>query len=183
MLCPAEMEAAPGTRIMHLQIINSDVVIAYSHFPRKAFLLHFTKVRGTPNDYARILEERASVNRAADLTMLQRTATPTRSYRNDALPAGAEVLTEANLEATNVEAYSDALRIVGQSRESITYEPIKWTPLSRPFFVRNKLMTGGVFLRFLCGAANEAAPPFRPWNRRSGRIPAEPYPPFQCLPV
>jgi len=58
---------------------------------------------------------------------------------------------------------------------------VKWTPLSRPFFARNKLMPGGV-LGLSLGAAMEARPlPFRPLNRRSGRIPAEPYPPFKCL--
>jgi hypothetical protein len=58
---------------------------------------------------------------------------------------------------------------------------LRWTPLSRPFFARNKLMPGGVFWGLSFGAASEAAPPFRPSNRRSGRIPAEPYPRFECF--
>jgi hypothetical protein len=58
---------------------------------------------------------------------------------------------------------------------------VKWTPWSRPFWARNKLMLGGV-LGLRLGAAMEARPlPFRPLNRRSGRIPAEPYPPFKSL--
>jgi len=55
--------------------------------------------------------------------------------------------------------------------------------LSRPFFAFIKLMLDGVFgFEFEFGAADEAAPlPFRPLHRRSGRIPAEPYPPCKCL--
>jgi hypothetical protein len=38
--------------------------------------------------------------------------------------------------------------------------------------------------QFSCGRLMKAArSPFRRWTRRSGRIPAEPYPPFQYLSV
>src|ERR1022692_3292505 len=69
---------------MRTKVINSEVVIAYSHCPRKAFLLHCTDDRGTPNDYARIIEKQATANRTAYLETLQRTATPTCSYKNEA---------------------------------------------------------------------------------------------------
>src|SRR5271166_2883047 len=109
---------------MRTQVIRAEVVSAYSHCPRKAFLLHCTEDRGTPNDYACILEKRASANRASYLATLQRTNMPTCSYNDRAISSGIEVLTEANLEAANVAGYCDALRIVGQrGGDPVAYEP------------------------------------------------------------
>ena len=108
---------------MHTKVIRAEGVIAYSHCPRKAFLLHCTEDRGTPNDYARILEERASANRESYLANLQRTNTSTCSYNDRAFSSSIEVLTEANLEAATVTAYCDALRIVGQRGDPVAYEP------------------------------------------------------------
>ena len=102
------------SRTAHTKFIHADVVSAYSHCPRKAFLLHCSEDRGTPNDYARMLEERASANRASYLATLQRTNTSTCPYNDTTLSSGIEVLTEANLEAANVKAYCDALRTVGR---------------------------------------------------------------------
>src|ERR1039458_2162857 len=111
------------SRTVHTKFIHAEVVIAYSHCPRKAFLLHCSEDRGTPNDYACILEERASANRASYLATLQRTNTSTCPYNDTTLSSGIEVLTEANLEAANVEAYCDALRIVGRRGAPVAYEP------------------------------------------------------------
>ena len=58
---------------MHTKVIRAEVVSAYSHCPRKAFLLYRTEDRGIPNDYARILEEITGANRASYLATLQRT--------------------------------------------------------------------------------------------------------------
>ncbi len=37
--------------------ITGDILVAAAHCPRKAFLLLCTKERGSPHDYARILQE------------------------------------------------------------------------------------------------------------------------------
>jgi predicted RecB family nuclease len=109
---------------MHTKVIQAEVVNAYSHCPRKAYLLHCTEDRGTPNEYASILEKRASAHRASYLAKLQRTGTPTCSYDDRPISSGSiEVLTEANLEAANVAAYCDALRIVNQRGRPVAYEP------------------------------------------------------------
>src|ERR1039458_5914074 len=47
----------------------------------------------------------------------------TRSYTDEAISSGIEILTEANLKAANVAAYCDALRIVGQRGDPVAYEP------------------------------------------------------------
>ena len=108
---------------MHTKVVRAEVVSAYSHCPRKAFLLHCTEDPDTPNDYACMLEERASANRASYFATLQRTNTSIRSYTDEAISSGIELLTEANLKAANVAAYCDALRIVGQRGKPVAYEP------------------------------------------------------------
>jgi len=61
---------------------------------------------------------------------------------------------------------------------------LKWTPLSRPFFARNKLMFGRVVVWVFGWPQHQDHPlPFRRSARRSGRIPAEPYPPSEYLQV
>ena len=112
------------SRTIHTEVIRTEVVTAYSHCPRKAFLLHCTEDSGTPNDYVRILEERASANRASYLATLQQTNPSTCSYDDRAISSGIEVLTEANLEAADIEAYCDALRIVDQRGDPVAYEPM-----------------------------------------------------------
>ena len=92
------------SKTTHTKLIHAEVVSAYSHCPRKAYLLHCTEDRGTPNDYACILQERANANRASYLAALHRRNTSTGSYNNRAMSSGIEVLTEANLKAANVEA-------------------------------------------------------------------------------
>ena len=108
---------------MNTRVIRAEVVSAYSQCPRKAFLLHCTEDRGKPNDYACILAERTSANRASYLATLQRTNTSICSYGDEAISSGLEILTEANLKAANVAAYCDALRIVGQRGDPVAYEP------------------------------------------------------------
>jgi hypothetical protein len=108
---------------LHTKVIHAEVICAYSHCPRKAFLLHCTEDRRTPNDYAWILEKRASANRASYLATLQRTNTSTCPYNDRAIFSGIELFTEANLEAANIAAYCDALQIVGQRPNPVVYEP------------------------------------------------------------
>src|SRR5215472_13325966 len=40
------------------RIILAEVISAYSHCPRKAFLVHCSQERGTPHEYQGVLEER-----------------------------------------------------------------------------------------------------------------------------
>src|SRR5437773_224726 len=60
------MSTNPGNNI-----ILDEVVSAYSHCPRKAYLLHCTDERGTPQEYQCILEERTRVTKARYLASLR----------------------------------------------------------------------------------------------------------------
>ena len=111
------------SRTMHTKVIRAEVVSAYSHCPRKAFLIHCTEDRGAPNEYACMLEERASANRETYLATLRQTNPSTCSYNDGAISSGTDILTEANLEAADVAAYCDSLRILGQRGDPVAYEP------------------------------------------------------------
>jgi predicted RecB family nuclease len=107
--------------------ICAQVVAAYSHCPRKAFLLHCTEERGAPHEYLSVLEECANVSRTRFLTVLQKTSTRITSYGEGAISSGIDVLTETNLKAGDVEAYCDVLTKIGSTRRggynSAAYEP------------------------------------------------------------
>jgi hypothetical protein len=105
--------------------ICTEVVTAYSHCPRKAFLLHCTNERGAAQEYLQMLEECANVSRARHLAVLHQTST--RIIRigdraDRAISLGIDELTGANLKAGDLEAYCDVLTKVG-TRNSAAYEP------------------------------------------------------------
>ena len=60
--------------------ISNEVVAAYSHCPRKAFLLHCTEERGTPHEYLEMLEKCINGNRTQYWALLRETCAPIRSY-------------------------------------------------------------------------------------------------------
>src|SRR5216117_4164864 len=81
------------------KIIRAEIVCAYSHCPRKAFLLHCTEERGTPHEYAGIVEERTKVKKTRYLAALQQTSTSVCSYSDGGISSGIDVLMEAHLTA------------------------------------------------------------------------------------
>ena len=106
--------------------ISNEVVAAYSHCPRKAFLLHCTEERGTPHEYLEMLEECTNVSRSQYSALLHETCAPIRSYGDDPISSRVNVLTEANLKVGDLEAYCDTLTKVGTRRgrsNSTAYEP------------------------------------------------------------
>jgi predicted RecB family nuclease len=107
--------------------ICAQVVAAYSHCPRKAFLLHCTQERGIPHEYLDMLEECTNVSRTRYLAVLRQRSTQIGSYGDSDLSSGIDVLTEANLQAGDLEAYCDVLTMVGSTRRgkrnSAAYEP------------------------------------------------------------
>src|SRR6516165_5785753 len=97
-------------------IILAEVISAYSHCPRKAFLLHCSRERGTPHEYQAVLEERTKFTRIRYLDSLRQEHTSIRSYNEGGLSSGADVITGGHLRATDVEAYCDVLTRVGPRR-------------------------------------------------------------------
>jgi predicted RecB family nuclease len=115
---------------MHTKVIRAEVVSAYSHCARKAFLLNCTEDRGTPNEYGCILEEITEASRASYLATHQRTNTPNNER---VMPLGSDVLTEVTLEAANVAGYCDVLKAIGKRGDArFTYEPTIVVGTHRP---------------------------------------------------
>ena len=75
---------------------TSEVVVAHSQCPRKAYLLLYGRSPGQPHEYVRILDRRADANRESYLnTVVQAGAASTRqTLRHGALEAYCDVLTE-----------------------------------------------------------------------------------------
>jgi len=74
-------------------VITSEIVVAYSQCPRKAYLLLFSPDKGEPHEYIQILEQQQCANQERYLNRLQQThadlqpysleASGHRSYPND----------------------------------------------------------------------------------------------------
>jgi hypothetical protein len=82
--------------MVRTKAISAEVIAAYSHCPRKAFLLHCTDQGGTPHEYLNVLEECANVSRTRYLGVLRETSAGIRSYGDDAISSGIDLLTEEN---------------------------------------------------------------------------------------
>jgi len=110
---------------MMKNVINSEVVVAYSHCPRKAFLLLFSGDKKEPHEYVRILEKQASFNRAKYLTALKQDNTCVSPYDPDNIENSGIFLVEAKLKAQSLEAYCDVLTKVKSNLSSgkHNYEP------------------------------------------------------------
>ena len=110
---------------MEKTIISSEVVVAYFHCPRKAFLLLFSEVNKEPHEYVRIIENRANTNRAIYLNLLKRDNIDVSDYDPDNVKKDNDFLIEATLNTDCLESYCDVIKRVG-SRQSFgidIYEP------------------------------------------------------------
>src|SRR5438128_1481028 len=58
-------------RIVMEPTITSDIVVAYSQCPRKAYKLLYTDKQGTPHEYISVLEEEARKNRENHLQKIR----------------------------------------------------------------------------------------------------------------
>jgi predicted RecB family nuclease len=106
-------------------VINSEVLVAYSHCPRKAFLLLFSDDKKEPHEYVHILENQASINRAKYLNALKQDNPGVSPYDHDNIENNSNFLVEATLKAHNLEAYCDVLTKVRSSSSfgKHSYEP------------------------------------------------------------
>jgi predicted RecB family nuclease len=84
--------------------ITSEILVAYSQCPRKAFLLLCTKERGTPHEYTEILEQQRQNNQRKYLDMLQRKNADVQPYTSDNLKGKYEFLFNVTLEANGLAA-------------------------------------------------------------------------------
>src|SRR5260221_14718707 len=105
--------------------ITSEIVVASSQCPRKAFLLLCDDERGMPREYIRMLEQQKTRNHLNYLHTLNQTSVEAKSRIVTDLPHVGHLIIEATLRTEGFEAYCDVLTQVesGSSSHGSSYEP------------------------------------------------------------
>jgi predicted RecB family nuclease len=106
-------------------IINTKVVVAFTHCSRKAFLLLFSEDKGKDHQYIHILEKQTGINRKRYLDALKRDNIGISFYDPNNIEKNSDLLIEATLKAHDFDAYCDVLKKVpnSSSRGRHSYEP------------------------------------------------------------
>ena len=78
--------------------ITTEIVVAYSQCPRKAYLLLFSPDKGEPHEYVQILEQQRCENQERYLDRLQQTHADVQPYSVENLRKGSKVLINAHLQ-------------------------------------------------------------------------------------
>jgi len=105
--------------------ITSEVLVAYSLCPQKAFLLLCTEEKGTLHEYEQILQQQQRAAQNHSHTTLLQTNLEIRSYAPAALTSACDVLVNATLVTEELEAVCSMLTKVVQpsSLGDYSYEP------------------------------------------------------------
>jgi predicted RecB family nuclease len=105
--------------------ITSEIVVAYSQCPRKAYLLLFSPDKGEPHEYVQILEQQRCENQERYLNYLQHTHADVQPYSVENLRKGSKVLINAHLQVDGFAANCGVLtRVEGTSTfGKYSYEP------------------------------------------------------------
>src|SRR5499427_6773067 len=106
-------------------VITSEIVVAYSQCPRKAYLLLFSPDKGEPHEYVQILEQQRCANQERYLNGLQQTHADVQPYSLENLCKGSKVLINAQLQVDGFAADCGVLtRVEGTSTfGKYSYEP------------------------------------------------------------
>ena len=105
--------------------ITSEILVAYSQCPRKAFLLLCTDEPGIQHEYMRILEQQKKRNQINYLHAFERPSLEEKSHSVTDLNNEGDLVTKATLKAEGLVAYCDVLTQVESSSSShgSIYEP------------------------------------------------------------
>src|SRR5215510_16465709 len=105
--------------------ITTDIVVAYSQCPRKAYLLLFSPDKGEPHEYVQILEQQRKEHQEKYINRLQQTHADVQPYLVENLRKGSKVLTNAQLQVDGFAADCGVLtRVEGTSTfGKYSYEP------------------------------------------------------------
>jgi hypothetical protein len=96
--------------------ITTDIVVAYSQCPRKAYLLLFSPDKGEPHEYVQILEQQRCANQERYIDHLQHTHADIQPYSVEHLRKGSKMLSNAQLQVDGFTANCGVLaRVEGTS--------------------------------------------------------------------
>jgi hypothetical protein len=91
------------------KLITTDVAVAYTHCPRKAFLLLNTAGPPPPHEYESLCRARAEAHRLRYLAQIRRDCPDAVRYDQDRLDRGHRCLVGADLRAGDLSASCDLL--------------------------------------------------------------------------
>src|SRR5215813_210705 len=105
--------------------ITTDIVVAYSQCPRKAYLLLFSPDKGEHHEYVQLLEQQRKEHQERYIDHLQQTHADVQPYSLENLRKGSKVLINAHLQVDGFAADCGALtRVDGTSTfGKHSYEP------------------------------------------------------------
>jgi hypothetical protein len=98
--------------------ITSQIVVAYSQCPRKAYLLMYSEKHGQLHEYQQILEQNRLAYQSRHLDILKQKPN-VYPYNLENLKKGCDILIDPRLTADGLQADCDILTKVGKQ----TYEP------------------------------------------------------------
>ena len=105
--------------------ITTDIVVAYSQCPRKAYLLLFSPDKGAPHEYVQILEQQRCATQERYVDRLKQTHADVQPYSLEHLRKGSKVLINAHLQVDGFAAECGVLtRVEGTS----TFGPYSYEP-------------------------------------------------------
>lgn len=78
--------------------ITTDIVVAYSQCPRKAYLLLFSPDKGEPHEYVQIIEQQRRAHQERYIDHLQHKHPDVQPYSLEHLRKGSAVLINAQLQ-------------------------------------------------------------------------------------
>src|SRR6267143_5426763 len=112
-------------RIVMAPVITSEIVVAYSQCPRKAYLLLFSPDKGESHEYVNILEQQRQVNQERYLNHLQHTHADVQPYSVENLRKGSEVLINARL---HVDGFAAECGVLTRVEETSTFGKYRYEP-------------------------------------------------------
>jgi predicted RecB family nuclease len=140
---------------MSKKIITSEVFVAYTQCPLKAFLLLFSDDQGSFHDYPGILEERRQVNKIQYLEKIKQSHENVEKYKQDNLNEK-QFLIEAIFKAECWEAHCDILtKVEPNTSNKAIYEP---TIVVGTYSVTQEQKTELLFVGQVLGLIQEQLP-------------------------
>jgi predicted RecB family nuclease len=138
--------------------ITPDVLVAYRHCPRKAFLLLCTDEEGSPHDYASMLARLQAVNQAGFIGHLKQGHSDVRPYDGKLARDRREILIGVTLRVQDLEASCDVLMPVTRaaSMRAHRYEP---TIVVGTHTISQDQQLALLFVGYVLGRLQRAFPP------------------------
>ncbi|HEY4034854.1 MAG TPA: TM0106 family RecB-like putative nuclease [Ktedonobacteraceae bacterium] len=150
-------------------MITAEMLTAYSHCPRKAYLLLCTDAKGVPHEYECILEQQKSLNRKKYIDALKHTCPNGTFLNGNDLSSGRDFIFGATLQVEPFAASYDVLtkRASPSSLGSYSYEP---TMVVGTYSISKEQELALAFTGFVLGQLQQTLPAVGCIVRMDGQV-------------